>query len=73
VARYDLVWGAVGILAAMFVYLDGRRLGVQYGGPSGDDSSLGRVGWAVMALLFPVIAVPLYVWRRRRYSHRISA
>lgn len=62
-----MVWGCVGLVAAVCVYMDGRRLGVRYGGPSRADSSLGRVGWAVMAFLFPVIAVPLYVWRRRRY------
>ena len=68
----DLVWAVVALIAALCVYADGRRLGVQYGGPTGRDSSMGRVGWAVLTFFVPVVFVPLYLWRRRRYLHQVD-
>ena len=57
----------VEVVTAAVVFLDARRLGIVYGGPSGRDGSLGAAGWGALALLIAPLAVPVYLWRRRRY------
>lgn len=66
------IWIAGCAVAAMLVWLDAHRLGMTYGGPSGRDGGLGAPGWAILTLLMPIIAVPVYLWRRRRYLHSES-
>lgn len=61
------IWLGVSVIAAVCVWLDAHRLGMTYGGPSGRDGGLGAPGWAVVTLIFPIVAVPVYVWRRRRW------
>lgn len=61
------IWLGVSVLAAALVWWDAHRLGMTYGGPSGRDGGLGAPGWAALALLLPIVAVPLYLWRRRRW------
>jgi hypothetical protein len=67
------IWLGVSVLAALLVWLDARRLGMTYGGPTGRDGGLGAPGWAVVTLLFPIFAVPVYLWRRRRWRPRATS
>lgn len=60
-------WTAVGVVSAVIVGYDAHRLGLRYGGPSGRDGSLGLPGWVALSLLVPLVAVPVYLWRRRRW------
>ena len=64
------IWLGVSVVAAPLVWLDAHRLGMTYGGPSGRDGGLGAPGWAAVTFFFPIIAVPIYVWRRRRWLPR---
>lgn len=61
------IWLLVGAVSAVGVGYDAHRLGIRYGGPSGSDGSWGLPGWVALSLLMPLIAVPVYVWRRRRW------
>jgi hypothetical protein len=61
---------SIAIIAACAVFWDAHRRGITYGGPSGDDASLGAPGWAMLTLVVFPLAVPLYLWRRRRYQAR---
>jgi len=60
-------WVAFPTTAAGLVWLDAHRLGITYGGRDGRDGSLGASGWALVTLVVPVLAVPVYIWRRRRW------
>jgi hypothetical protein len=60
-------WAITSLVAAGLVWLDAHRLGMTYGGPDGRDGSLGGPGWALVTLMVPIPAVPIYIWRRRRW------
>lgn len=60
-------------VAAAVVWWDAHRLGITFGGPSGRDGSLGAPGWAMITLLMAPIAVPIYIWRRRRWLPELGA
>lgn len=64
------IWLGVSVVAALLVWRDAHRLGMTYGGPSGRDGGLGAPGWAAVTFLCPIIAVPVYLWRRRRWLPR---
>jgi hypothetical protein len=60
-------WAVISVVAASLVWLDAHRLGMTYGGRDGRDGSLGAPGWGLVTLVLPVLAVPVYLWRRRRW------
>ena len=60
-------------VAAAAVWWDAHRLGITYGGPTGRDGSLGAPGWGMLTLFVAPVAVPLYLWRRRRWLPRAGA
>ena len=62
-----MTYYVVSTLVALAVWWDAHRLGIRYGGPSGREASLGAPGWAMITLVMMPIALPLYLWRRRRY------
>lgn len=62
------IWVAAAyVVAAACVWWDAHRLGMTYGGPGGRDGSLGAPGWVMLTLLMAPIAVPVYLFRRRRW------
>jgi hypothetical protein len=63
----EILWFAVAVVGAALVWFDAHRLRMAYGGPTGRDGGLGAPGWAALTLLLPVVAVPVYLWRRRRW------
>jgi hypothetical protein len=63
----EWAWVVVSAGAAGLVWFDAHRLGMTYGGRDGRDGSLGAPGWALVTLVIPVVALPLYLWRRRRW------
>ena len=70
------MWGLYAVcetIAALVVWWDAHRLGTTYGGPTGRDGSLGAPGWAMLTLFVAPVAVPLYLWRRRRWLTRPTA
>jgi hypothetical protein len=54
------------IAAACAVFVDARRRGLTFGGPTGRDGSLGAPGWALLTLVVAPLAVPAYLFRRSR-------
>ena len=61
-------WGIViAVVLGAGVWWDAHRLGMTYGGPTGRDGGLGAPGWALLTVLMWPLAVPFYLWRRRRY------
>jgi hypothetical protein len=60
-------WVGISAFAAGLVWWDAHRLGMTYGGRDGRDGSLGAPGWALVTFVLPVPAVPIYLWRRRRW------
>ena len=63
----QVLWATFEVMVAVLVWLDARRLGMQFRGPSGTDNTFGPTLWALGVLLFWVLFLPLYLWRRRRY------
>lgn len=61
------VLSVVDLIVAIAVFFDAKRLGICYGGRSGDEPRLGAVGWALGSLIMPVFYLPAYAVRRRRY------
>jgi len=62
--RYAYLLMVAAIAAVIFV--DAYRLGIRFGGEARSGSQLGAAGWALGTLVFPVLFVPAYLWRRRR-------